>query len=176
MAKIQFQDIRSLEALPNNSYEILVPNIPGAAGAEKTISFVCKGFSIPNISVQSLEVIIQSFKTYNAAGNVVFPGEFTASFQELRDGPIRRAFQSWIDVCGGAESGTTGGEKSAYARDIILRQYNAQGELATEVKMLNSWPNNIAQITAESTTSPSPVQFDITFHYDRFDLTGLEYR
>lgn len=176
MAKISFQDIRSFEALPNNAFEIIIPNMPGAAGSEKQVSILCKGFSIPGFTVQSLEVIIQSFKTYNAAGNVSFPGEYTVSFQEVKDGPIRRAFQAWMGVCGGSESGTTGGDKSAYARDIILRQYNAQGEIAVEINMQSSWPMRIQDVSAESTQSPTPIQIDITFHFDKYDLKGLSPR
>lgn len=176
MAKISFTDISSLEALTNNAYEIIIPAIPGAAGLEKITSYTCKGFTIPGFSVQSLEVVIQSFKTYNAAGNVVYPGEFTVSFQELSDSPIRRAFQSWMNICGGSESGTVGGNKTDYAKNIILRQYNSQGEIATEIKMLASWPVRISDVSAESTQSPTPIQFDVTFHFDKYDLEGLEAR
>lgn len=176
MAKITFSDIRSLEALPDNAFEIIIPNMPGAGGLEKTVALNCKGFTIPGISIQRLEVVLQSFRVHNAAGNVVYPDTYIVQFQETSDLAITRAFKAWMNVCGGGESGTVGGNKQAYARDIILRQYNAQGVLAHEVSMVGSFPQLFSDARAQSTVTPGPVEVDITFSVDKITLTGLEDR
>jgi len=176
MPKLQFSDLRSVDAISNNSFEIVIPNMPAGGGAEKTLTTNCKGFTMPGFTISRLEVIIQGFKTYNSAGNVVFPGTFSVTFQEDSSYTITTAIRAWMQVCAGTESGTVAGDKNSYARDILLRQYNPRGELAAEVTMVGAFPEAIGDNPLESTQTPTAMEVPVTFSFDICELGGVASR
>lgn len=176
MSKPTFSSFRSLNTLGNNSFECIITDVPAAGGTEKQLAIQCAGFTMPGLEISRLEVIMQGFKFYNSAGNTVFPGQFTITYLESSDYLVHKAMRAWKEVCAGTISGTTAGDKSTYARDITLRQYNPQGAIAGSVKMLGCYPITLPDNVMESTQSPTPTQLSITFSFDMSELDGVTNR
>lgn len=176
MAKLAFSDLRGLDAIGNNSFLAAIANVPGAGGVEKKLAINCKGFVMPGLEVSRLEVVLQGFKFYNSAGNTVFPGQFTISFQEDSSYTISTAMRAWKEIVAGTESGTVAGNKNDYARDIVLTQFNPRGEPVGEITMYGCFPMTLPEISMESTQSPTPTELQITFSFDISKLGTVENR
>jgi hypothetical protein len=176
MARTKFSDVKSIDVIGNNLYEMIIPNIPGGSGVEKKLSIQCTGFEMPQIEVARLEVVVQGFRSHNSAGTTVFPGTFTASFVEDSSMSIYNAFRAWKEILAGTESGTTSGTKTDYSRDIILRVYNTRNDVACEVVMTGSFVQTIGAVSMQGTTAPDSVNVSITFSYDTCDLDAVTNR
>lgn len=176
MAKLAFSNYNAVDVIADNSFNLLVSAIPGAGGVEKKLSIQCKGFTMPGLEVSRLEVIIQGFKFYNSAGNTVFPGQFTVTFQEDSSYSIGSAFRAWKEVVAGTESGTTGGNKNDYARDIILQQLDPRGNVAGEVTLQGCYPMTLPEIVMQSTQTPTATEYQVTFSFDIAKLGSVDNR
>lgn len=173
MPRPNLLDYRSLNVISNHQFEAIINSIPGAEGTEKNLSIKCKGFEMPGLEVSRLEVIIQGFKFYNSAGSTVFPGQFTITYLEDSAYSVHKIMRAWKESAAGTISGTTAGDKNAYSRDIILRQYNPQGEAVGELTMIGCFPFTLPATPLESTQSPTPTELQITFSFDMSTLAGV---
>lgn len=171
-----FSQYRNLDVIGNNSYEALITDIPGASGADKALAFKVQGFSLPGVEQGRLEVVVQGFKFYNSSGSSIFSGQFNITYFEDADFSVNKTMRAWKEVTSGTESGTAGGNKSAYARDIILHLLNPQGVVSGELTVFGCFPVTIPELTAESTQTPNPLTPTISFSYDYHQLTGVSIR
>ena len=172
----QFSDYRSIDAIGNNAYEAIITDIPAAGGLDKLLTIKCHGFEIPGVEQSRLEIIMQGFKSYNAAGSSRYAGEFTIQYLEDSNYTVNKTMRAWKEFCAGTNSGTTGGNKVDYSRDIILRQYNPRGELAGEVIMIGCFPTKLPNTALTSTQSPEAVILDCTFSFDYHVLKSVQIR
>lgn len=176
MPKPSFVDVRSLNTIGNNAFEMVLTGIPGAGGTEKQLAVQCSGFTMPGMEVSRLEVVLQGFRFFNSAGNTVFPGQFTVTYLESADYTVHKALRAWKEICAGTISGTTGGDKNDYARDITLRHYNPKGEIAGSVKMIGCFPMTLPDNILDSTQTPTPTSLAVTFSFDMSELDGVTNR
>ena len=176
MARPSFSDYRSLDVIGNNSFEAIITDIPGASGVEKKLSIQCKGFTMPGLEISRLEVIIQGFRFFNSAGSTVFPGQFTITYLEDSSYTVHKALRAWKEICAGTISGTTGGSKADYSRDILLRQFNPAGEPVGSITMIGCFPMVLPDNPLESTQTPTSTEMAVTFSFDMSTLEGVTNR
>lgn len=176
MPKPNFTDFRSLDVLGSNSFECIIADIPGAGGLEKKLSILCKGFTMPGLEVSRLEVVIQGFRFFNSSGSTVFPGQFTITYLEDSSYTVHKALRAWKEICAGTLSGTTGGPKADYSRNIILRQFNPEGQAVGEITMEGCFPMVLPDNPLESTQTPTPTEMAVTFSFDMSSLDGVTNR
>lgn len=176
MPKATFSQYRNLDIIGNNQFEAIILDVPGASGADKSLALKCQGFTMPGVTQGRLEVVVQGFKFYNSSGSTTFSGEFTINYFEDSDFSVMKTMRAWKEVAAGTESGTAGGNKSAYARDIVLRMYNPQGQPSGELTMFGCFPTVIPDLTAESTQTPGALTPSCSFSFDYHLLTGVSAR
>lgn len=177
MPRPNFSSYRDLDALGDNKYEAIITDIPGALpGADKELILKCQGFVLPGAQQGRLTIPVQGFQFYNSSGSTIFTGTFSITYYEDSNFSVSKTMRAWKEVTAGTESGAAGGNKSAYARTIILRMYNPQDQPVGELSVFGCFPETIPEITAQASQTPGVVSLQIGFSFDYHSLAGVDLR
>lgn len=82
---------------------------------------------------------------------------------------IRKEFQNWIDEIVNLEDGTFG-YRDDYARDIRIRQLDAQDEVMIETEYLSCIPRSLGELQSSFEASEELHTFIVTFIFNRYDI------
>lgn len=152
----------------SNRFKVQIVNPIDASGDLK-FSFMCKAAQLPTFTVGSIEVPWMGRKT-KWPGDRVYE-DWTVTIINDEDFLVRNALESWNNALNTAESNLRApatqikstAEVTQYAQDgSVLRVYTFDG----------IFPINISGIDLAWDTTDTIEEFQVTFQYDYFLVTG----
>lgn len=162
MARSGLQEVTSiLDVLQTWNWDVVIPRIPGADDTRE-LTYKCTSTSIPGSSVEIVGLEAHGVKL-NFAGRRIWGQTWEATFVESRDANTRGIFMAWLEMMRSWVN-NTGSYKSQYAVPIELTQYDDLPQEARNIKMINAFPTNLADVALDNASGI--IQYVVTFSYD----------
>ena len=161
----------SVDSLRNNLtnparvylWEVVMPN--PLEGDTETLLLRAQTTALPERSFGSILI------PFKQTGGVKFPGKTTythaldITFIEGEDRQILTTFFDMMDDIIGSASGI--GQLN-YKRDIYIHLLNQDGVVAKKIKLIGTYPERMSGVERNH-ESETPMQFTITFSFDRWE-------
>jgi len=116
---------------------------------------------------------------YGATQEIGYGAQFSPISAQLFCGPDhseRKFFSQWQDQVVGRHRGRNGAARESdfapgyyhsYIKDVIIKQYDEEGSMANEIKLLEVYPKNVGEL-AYSYQSSELLTFTVSLQYRYF--------
>jgi hypothetical protein len=154
-----------------NLFEVIVP-FPGAVNpgeAGQKMTFMCKGASIPEATIGTVEVPYFG-RTIKLSGNRTF-AEWTTTVINDEDFAVHAGLMNWMNAINGHGENLKAVPGNDYQVDAMVSHYKKEGEIAKEVTMINCWPSSVAAIELGWASNDEVEEFAVTWQYDYWKIT-----
>jgi len=162
MASIQ--DIRSVET-PQRAYEWEVElNGGSTSGNLPILTQRAQNVSIPEISVETIEINYKSRKSLYA-GRDASPHTVTVTFWDSESHDVYNFFRDWIAGISDPFQGG-GDDRGSYAAEMIIRKFAHDSTTETGKNVFTKvFPTSLGEVSLNYEGSEH-MTFDVTFSYD----------
>ena len=148
--------------------------LTGVGGVNNIVSH-CNVSAIPPLTVTPIEK--QYFgRTVKIPGDIVY-GDLSTTILNTEDYSVRNAIETWMDhINSHVDNVTSDNFADADFRSTIeLTQYGKDGSALQTYKFFDAWPMTLAEIALSYDTASDLEQFDVTWAYNYYSHTSLEY-
>ena len=164
-------------------FDVTIPNWPGAlGGASQSLTLLAKAASLPQSSIQEVEVGYFGRKI-KLVGDRVYPNWVITVYND-EDFLIRNSLLNWHEQMNSTVENleTPVGTQIApsdYKKEIIVTQYSKggmenQGMPIYKCKLFGAFPVNISPITLDYDATNQIEMFDVEFAYDYWRSNPLD--
>jgi hypothetical protein len=148
-------------------------NNPANSSGNIKVPFLVRASSIPEAQVGNIAVGYFGRKI-NLAGDRTFqPWNITVINDE--DFLIRNAMEQWsnqINTFEGNLRDTDTASPTLYKSDATIIQYGKTGQILRQYTMHGIYPQNVQPINLDWNTTDTIEEFQVTFQYDWWEVTG----
>ena len=137
--------------------------------------FYCNVSAIPPLTVTPIEK--QYFgRTVKIPGDIVF-GDLSTTILNTEDYSIRNAIETWMNHINSHKENVTSTNfaDADFRSTIELSQYGKEGSVVQTYQFFDAWPMTLAEIALSYDTASDLEQFDVTWAYNYYSHTSLEY-
>ena len=148
--------------------------LTGVGGVTNIVSH-CNVSAIPPLTVTPIEK--QYFgRTVKIPGDIVY-GDLSTTILNTEDYSVRNAIETWMDhINSHVDNVTSTNFADADFRSTIeLSQYGKEGSVVQTYQFFDAWPMTLAEIALSYDTASDIEQFDVTWAYNYYSHTSLEY-
>ena len=137
--------------------------------------FLVKAASLPSMVVSPIRVPYFG-RHIKVAGNRDFE-DWTITVFNDEDWNFRDMFEDWSNTINSLQGNlrTPSDLESAYKSDVLVQQFDKQGNIIRGYNMLGAWPARISQIDLDWEAQNQIEVFQVMFSYDYWlpDSTGV---
>ena len=137
-------------------------------------SFLCKGTSLPDITIGTMELKYRG-RSISIAGDRDTTGDWTTEFYMDTDMMILNALQRWNNGINDFADATGVQSMSDYATDLTVEQSDRDGTTLKTYIFRNSWPSVISSIDLASAEDTAIEEFTCTWQYQHFEASGVNF-
>ena len=148
--------------------------LTGVSGVNNIVSH-CNVSAIPPLTVTPIEK--QYFgRTVKIPGDIVY-GDLSTTILNTEDYSVRNAIETWMDHINSHKENVTSTNfaDADFRSTIELSQYGKEGSVVQTYQFFDAWPMTLAEIALSYDTASDIEQFDVTWAYNYYSHTSIEY-
>ena len=141
--------------------------------------FLCRAASLPSMVVSPIRVPYFG-RHIKVAGNRDFE-DWTITIFNDEDFGLRNMFEDWSNSINSLQGNlrlASENEESEYKSDVLVQQFDKEGNIIRGYNMLGAWPSRISQIDLDWEAQNQVEVFQVVFSYDYWlpdstEITGV---
>ena len=159
-----------------NQFRVTITPPPGIAiGLDvRRTSFLVKGSSLPAMTMTPIEVPFRGRKIY-IAGDREFADEWTTTFINDTDFMIRDAMERWSNGINDLADNTGVIAPADYQTDLSVDQLDRDDTVLKSYIFKSAWPTTVAAITLDTAEATAIEEFEVTWRYQHFEASGVNF-
>ena len=159
-----------------NQFRITITPPPGIAiGLDvRRTSFLVTTAAIPDIAMNFIAVPFRG-RNIQYPGDRSDPGDWTTTFYNDTDFMVRNAMERWHNGINDFANNTGAVNSADYQTDLFVEQLDRDDVVLKSYIFRNSFPTTVGSIGLDVTTNNAIEQFDITFKYQHFEASGVNF-
>lgn len=157
-----------------NKYKVEMTSPTGSVDGRK-LTTLCKGGSIPEITMGAIDVHCGGGRLFKVAGDVSYAGSWTLTFLNTQDHQLRKEFEEWVAFMDNFESNsrkvTDGGSHDDYMTQTakIHQLDTSDNSTMAEYQFYNMFPINIGEVELSSESTDTITEFTVEFAYSHYE-------
>ena len=159
-----------------NQFRVTITPPPGIAiGLDvRRTSFLVKGSSLPAMTLAAIEVPFRGRKIY-IAGDREFADEWTTTFINDTDFMIRDAMERWQNGINDLADNTGVISPADYQTDLSVEQLDRDDTVLKTYVFKSAWPTGVATIELTSDAADAIEEFEVSWRYQHFEASGVNF-
>ena len=157
-----------------NQFRVILPPPVGVVTAginTEQFSFLCKATSLPGQELTEIAVPFRGRNLY-VAGEREFAEWTTMVFNDT-DFAIRREMERWMNGINDTVNNTGATNPADYRVDMIIQQLDRDDTVLHQYTLEGCFPRAIGAIELAYDTNDAIEEFEITWRYDTFRVSGI---
>ena len=159
-----------------NQFRVTVTPPPGIAiGLDvRRTSFLCRGAGLPAQTLTPIAIPFRGRSIY-IAGDREFAEEWTTTFMNDTDFMIRNAMERWSNGINDLANATGVIAPADYQTDLTVEQLDRDDTVLKTYIFRSAWPTGVTAIELTSEASDAIETFDVTWRYQHFEASGVNF-
>ena len=137
-------------------------------------SFLVTTAQLPAFELSTLDIDFRGRKI-SLAGDRDASGDWTVTVYNDTDFMIRNAMERWNNGINDLVTNTGVSNPSDYQTDLFVEQLDRDDVVLKSYIFRNSFPTQLTAISLDVTTNNAIETFDITFKYQHFEASGVNF-
>ena len=137
-------------------------------------SFLVRGSNLPGQTLGEIVVPFRGRQIY-IAGDRTFEETWSTTFMNDTDFMIRNAMELWMNGINDLESGQGTSVLADYQTDLQVEQLDRDDTILKTYIFRSAWPTTVAQIDLTSDTADAIEEFEVTWRYQHFEASGVNF-
>ena len=110
-----------------------------------------------------------------AAGDRTFDDTWTTTFLNDTDFMVRTAIELWMNGINDLADGTGTSTLADYQTDLQVEQLDRDDTILKTYIFRSAWPTTVAQIDLTSDQADAIEEFEVTWRYQHFEASGVNF-
>tara|TARA_E500000318_G_scaffold66992_1_gene61761 strand:+ start:3963 stop:4496 length:534 start_codon:yes stop_codon:yes gene_type:complete len=162
-------------ARPNQFRVTITPPSGIAIGLDvRRTSFLVKASNLPSQTIGEIAVPFRGRSIY-MAGDREFADPWSVTFINDTDFMIRNAMERWSNGINDLAEGTGVVAPADYQTDLFVEQLDRDDTVLKSYIFRNAWPLTVAQIDLATETTNTIEEFEVTWRYQHFEASGVNF-
>ena len=140
------------------------------SGSLTNMATHCNVSAIPPLTVTPIER--QYFgRTVKIPGDMVF-GDLSTTIINSQDYSLRKVLEKWMDTMNSTGENKGYSDSTSGFGSVTLTQYAKAGKSLLKWEFVDAWPQTISEIALSYDTASDIEQFDVTWAYNYYKMSG----
>ena len=159
-----------------NQFRVTITPPPGIAiGLDvRRTSFLVTAAAIPAIEMNFFEVPFRG-RVINYPGDRPAPADWTTTFYNDTDFMIKTAMERWSNGINDFAENTGTSNPADFQADLLIEQLDRDDTILKTYIFRSAWPTSVAQIDLSSETADAIEDFEVTWRYQHFEASGVNF-
>ena len=130
-----------------------------------------------NLPAQTLGEIVVPFRGRQIyiAGDRTFDDTWSTTFLNDTDFMVRNAMELWMNGINDLADGTGTSTLADYQTDLQVEQLDRDDTILKTYIFRSAWPTTVAQIDLTSDQADAIEEFEVTWRYQHFEASGVNF-
>ncbi len=137
-------------------------------------SFLVRASNLPAQTLGEIVVPFRGRQIY-IAGDRTFDDTWSTTFLNDTDFMIRNAMELWMNGINDLADGTGTSTLADYQTDLQVEQLDRDDTILKTYIFRSAWPTSVAQIDLSSDTADAIEEFEVTWRYQHFEASGVNF-
>ena len=137
-------------------------------------SFLVTASNLPAQTLGEITVPFRGRQIY-IAGDRTFDDTWSTTFLNDTDFMIRNAMELWMNGINDLADGTGTSTLADYQTDLQVEQLDRDDTILKTYIFRSAWPTSVAQIDLSSDTADAIEEFEVTWRYQHFEASGVNF-
>jgi len=137
-------------------------------------SFLVTASNLPAQTLGEITVPFRGRQIY-IAGDRTFEDTWSTTFLNDTDFMIRNAMELWMNGINDLADGTGTSALADYQTDLQVEQLDRDDTILKTYIFRSAWPTSVAQIDLSSETADAIEDFEVTWRYQHFEASGVNF-
>ena len=137
-------------------------------------SFLVTASNLPAQTLGEITVPFRGRQIY-IAGDRTFDETWSTTFLNDTDFMIRNAMELWMNGINDLADGTGTSALADYQTDLQVEQLDRDDTILKTYIFRSAWPTTVAQIDLSSETADAIESFEVTWRYQHFEASGVNF-
>ena len=137
-------------------------------------SFLVRASNLPAQTLGEIVVPFRGRQIY-IAGDRTFDDTWSTTFLNDTDFMIRNAMELWMNGINDLADGTGTSTLADYQTDLQVEQLDRDDTILKTYIFRSAWPTSVAQIDLSSETADAIEDFEVTWRYQHFEASGVNF-
>ena len=137
-------------------------------------SFLVRASNLPAQTLGEIVVPFRGRQSY-IAGDRTFDDTWSTTFLNDTDFMIRNAMELWMNGINDLADGTGTSTLADYQTDLQVEQLDRDDTILKTYIFRSAWPTSVAQIDLSSDTADAIEEFEVTWRYQHFEASGVNF-
>ena len=137
-------------------------------------SFLVRASNLPAQTLGEIVVPFRGRQIY-IAGDRSFEDTWSTTFLNDTDFMVRNAMELWMNGINDLADGTGTSTLADYQTDLQVEQLDRDDTILKTYIFRSAWPTTVAQIDLTSDTADAIEEFEVTWRYQHFEASGVNF-
>ena len=137
-------------------------------------SFLVTASNLPAQTLGEITVPFRGRQIY-IAGDRTFEDTWSTTFLNDTDFMVRNAMELWMNGINDLADGTGTSTLADYQTDLQVEQLDRDDTILKTYIFRSAWPTTVAQIDLTSDTADAIEEFEVTWRYQHFEASGVNF-
>ena len=137
-------------------------------------SFLVRASNLPAQTLREIVVPFRGRQIY-IAGDRTFDDTWSTTFLNDTDFMVRNAMELWMNGINDLADGTGTSTLADYQTDLQVEQLDRDDTILKTYIFRSAWPTSVAQIDLSSDTADAIEEFEVTWRYQHFEASGVNF-
>ena len=137
-------------------------------------SFLVKASNLPAQTLGEIVVPFRGRQIY-IAGDRTFDDTWSTTFLNDTDFMVRNAMELWMNGINDLADGTGTSTLADYQTDLQVEQLDRDDTILKTYIFRSAWPTTVAQIDLTSDQADAIEEFEVTWRYQHFEASGVNF-
>ena len=137
-------------------------------------SFLVTASNLPAQTLGEITVPFRGRQIY-IAGDRTFEETWSTTFLNDTDFMVRNAMELWMNGINDLADGTGTSALADYQTDLQVEQLDRDDTILKTYIFRSAWPTTVAQIDLSSETADAIESFEVTWRYQHFEASGVNF-
>ena len=137
-------------------------------------SFLVRASNLPAQTLGEIVVPFRGRQIY-IAGDRTFEETWSTTFLNDTDFMVRNAMELWMNGINDLADGTGTSTLADYQTDLQVEQLDRDDTILKTYIFRSAWPTTVAQIDLTSDQADAIEEFEVTWRYQHFEASGVNF-
>ena len=137
-------------------------------------SFLVRASNLPAQTLGEIVVPFRGRQIY-IAGDRTFDDTWSTTFLNDTDFMVRNAMELWMNGINDLAEGTGTSTLADYQTDLQVEQLDRDDTILKTYIFRSAWPTTVAQIDLTSDQADAIEEFEVTWRYQHFEASGVNF-
>ena len=137
-------------------------------------SFLVRASNLPAQTLGEIVVPFRGRQIY-IAGDRPFDDTWSTTFLNDTDFMVRNAMELWMNGINDLADGTGTSTLADYQTDLQVEQLDRDDTILKTYIFRSAWPTTVAQIDLTSDQADAIEEFEVTWRYQHFEASGVNF-